>query len=513
MAPRSSPPTQATLVAPNWMGEGRPDEFLNDAGLRTWPTSNGRWQVKTELSYLRQRPDLVWVEHLAGPTGPVHRLERLLAAQRRTVFGDSGGTRIDETTAPQERAQNSDQLVGGVVAWQAATLTARTEDLPVVVERVRDAFLVMRMANSKEPVMDSAGVHLVHRAPQLVHRAKLCLLLHQHEHDPRLQAGDVAGVQAVLAHGGLAFAASQGLYLGVFLGEVYLAPLLGALTLAVWAYCAPRDLGIVVYTIGQPLLGDMGNPVELLQTLPRQGADPDPDRERIPKLSPTAGPAALGWWTRRLSDMFGVLTNPVLATDHNDVYVASKQAHALLSTDQLFRRVASIQAASRDGHARRVVLLTVLDTLERHTGRPITKLCSARFARRRLEGLTAAIPSDAPEVLLPSAERAATALEELQDGFFLARQLGRNTVDVPDANGGTREVEFDRAAADYLKILRDATHGHGGQRDRVGLTNALLAQHYGKIPHDLGLLGYLYLQDLLLHPDNLAQRIFAGGQT
>lgn len=195
------------------MGEGRPDEFLNDAGLRTWPTSNGRWQVKTELSYLRQRPpDLVWVEHLAGPTGPpVHRLERLLAAQRRTVFGDSGGTRIDETTAPpQERAQNSDQLVGGVVAWQAATLTARTEDLPpVVVERVRDAFLVMRMANSKEPVMDSAGVHLVHRAPQLVHRAKLCLLLHQHEHDPRLQAGDVAGVQAVLAHGGLAFAASQ----------------------------------------------------------------------------------------------------------------------------------------------------------------------------------------------------------------------------------------------------------------------------------------------------------------
>lgn len=497
------------------MGEGRPDEFLNGAGLRAWPAGTGRWQVQTEESYLRRRPDLFSVEHLAGPTVPVPRLERLLDAQRRAMLDDSGGTKIAEAAALQERAQNSDQLVDGVVAWQAATLTARAEDLPAVVERVREAFLSMRMAQSQEAAMDSAGVHLVNRSPQLVHRAKLCLLLHQHDHDPRLQAGDVAGIQAVLAHGGLAFAASQGLYLGIFLGEVYLAPLLGALTPAVWAFCAPRDLGIVVYTIGQPLLGDMGNPVELLQTLPRQGADPDPDRERerIPKLSPTAGPAALDWWTRRLSDMFGVLTNPALATDRNGVYVASKQAHALLSAEQLFRRVTSIQAASRDGHARRVLLFTVLDTLQRLTGRPITDLGSARFARRRLDELTAALPTDAAEVLLPGAERAVTALEELQAGFFLAHQLGRRTVDVPDPNGGTREVEFDRAAADYLKILRDATHGHGGQRDRVGLTNALLAQHDGRIPHDLGLLGYLYLLDLLLHPENLAQRIFAGGQT
>ena len=60
------------------------------------------------------------------------------------------------------------------------------------------------------------------------------------------------------------------------------------------------------------------------------------------------------------------------------------------------------------------------------------------------------------------------------------------------------------AAAHYLDVLRNATHGYGTAKSgRVNRTNALVAHHNGSIPHDLGLLGYLYLLDLLANPDIL----------
>lgn len=61
-------------------------------------------------------------------------------------------------------------------------------------------------------------------------------------------------------------------------------------------------------------------------------------------------------------------------------------------------------------------------------------------------------------------------------------------------------------------MLRAATHGHGSNRaGRVELTNALLAHHDGTIPHDLALLGYLYLLDVLVHPEVLAKHLYGGG--
>lgn len=520
MAPRPALPARAVLPMPRWLADGNPSQHLKVAGLRSQPVRGAadQYEVQTEESYLqRRRPGLIEVEHLAGPIVPTPRLERLIDAEQTAELRyDVGAAAIAEAEVLREKAQRSRRLVDGVVAWQAATLCVPVERLPELTAAVREGLLALRTAERPgEPVMNSVGVHLVRRSPRLIHRTKLFLLLLQSSHDPRLRGGDSAALQEALDTGERVFAASQDLYQGFLLGEVYLAPLLGALSPAVWAFNVPRALGIIVYTFGQPLQGNAGNAAELLQTLPRQGASPDPAQARasIPTLSPTAASAALDWWTRRLDELFGVLTNPALAADQTGIYIPSKLAHSLLSAEQLFRRVTSIQAAYRDGHARRVLLFTVLDTLERLTGRKIADLGSARFARTRLDKLTTALPSDAAEVLLPGAERAVTALEQLQHGFFVTRQLGRSIVQVPDSNGATRDLSMDRATAEYLKVLRDATHGHGSNKgERVQLTNALLAQHDGRIPHDLGQLGYLYLLDLLAHPDDLAHHIYARGR-
>jgi hypothetical protein len=137
------------------------------------------------------------------------------------------------------------------------------------------------------------------------------------------------------------------------------------------------------------------------------------------------------------------------------------------------------------------------------------ELCSQAFVQRRLAALTAALSPEAGAILLPSAQRAVDALRDMQDGFFLRLLLGADAIDVP----GRPPLDPDRAVATYIKVLRDTTHGHGARKPKqVELTNTLLAHHDGVIPHDLGLLGYLHLLDLLAHPGDLAQHLYGGGK-
>jgi hypothetical protein len=87
------------------------------------------------------------------------------------------------------------------------------------------------------------------------------------------------------------------------------------------------------------------------------------------------------------------------------------------------------------------------------------------------------------------------------------------TVDLQLRGSSVRSLSVEEAVARYLKLLRDATHGHGSDKESSkATTDALLAHHDGHIPHDIGLLGYLYLLDLLMHPDRVRLRLYRGGR-
>ena len=176
----------------------------------------------------------------------------------------------------------------------------------------------------------------------------------------------------------------------------------------------PRPLGLVVYTLGCSFNGTLGRATELLHLVPTERPIASIPR---PQISATASAEALEWWTGRLSELFGVLTDLAIFTDNCGIYHPTKHLHALLTTEQLFRRVGSIQTGDRDATGRRVLLFTVADTLERLTGWSIEKLCSLRFARQRLSRLEAQVPATAAPILLPGARRAVRALEMLHDGF------------------------------------------------------------------------------------------------
>ncbi|MFC3898039.1 hypothetical protein ACFOWZ_41785 [Lentzea rhizosphaerae] len=267
---------------------------------------------------------------------------------------------------------------------------------------------------------------------------------------------------------------------------------------------------MIAYSLGQPASGTQGDAAELLQLLPVKAPLMT---VRTPKPGPHAATDALNWWVAQLDEMFSVVSDPAVFSDAAGIHSAPRQMQAVLTAEQLFRRVASLQVSHRDLNARRVLLFTVLDTLTRLKGGDLGKLFNLSFARKTLEHLKETIPTEAAEILLPAAERAVKALEGVQDGFYLRRQLGTANVELAGSGGRIDRLAPEKAAAEYLTLLRNATHGHGTNKSaRVDRTNALLAHHTGHLPDDLDLLGYLYLLDVLARPRELRRRLYSEGR-
>jgi hypothetical protein len=356
----------------------------------------------------------------------------------------------------------------------------------------------------------NTSVHVIETDPALVHRLKMASVWLRIEHDARLGGGDLSHIKALNSSGESVFASSSGLYDGVMLFDAYVAPLLAAGSPGVWAINVVRSFGSLIFTLGTFISGTDGDPAELLQLVTTQGTS---EAVKFPRLSASAGIDALEWWTERLNLLFGVLSDLATFTDRQGEYRPAKHLEALLTIEQIFRRTTSVLVAHRDTHARRALLFTVLDSLEGLRNTNLLTMCTLSHASKILASLEQSMPAAAGEILLPAARRAVEALRALQEGFFIRRQLCTTTVELQLGAGQVRSLSVEEAAARYLKVLRDATHGHGSNKESSSaLTDALLAHHDGDIPHDVGLLAYLYLLDVLANPDRLRRTLYRGGK-
>lgn len=92
--------------------------------------------------------------------------------------------------------------------------------------------------------------------------------------------------------------------------------------------------------------------------------------------------------------------------------------------------------------------------------------------------------------------------------------MGRDEILFTDSTGAEQSLSANVAAAEYIRVLRNATHGHGSNREQnVAKTDALLSHHDGALSHDLGLVGYLYLLELMTKPDLLRRTLYDGCRT
>jgi hypothetical protein len=495
-------PAGATVTIPAWLWGSNVPQYFAKAALHATPvdTTADRWRLRTNERYTNSRPGLVTVDHLANAERIRQRVEQI-AAQQFLIDPEHPNLR-DGVQRLAERAERTHSLADILALCQIRTQIAAAPDLADTVVDVVETLKTQTGAN--------LGVHVVRRREEVLHRTHLIGVLLRTAHDAKVNSGDLTELHAANTTGELVFASSRSLLDGVVLLDAYLGPLLAALSPEVWAFSAPRAAGIVVYTMANPVPGCPGDATEPLHLLPQRRSLTPP---RVPALSAGASAAALDWWTKRLDDLFGVITDFTVFTGSGNEYSPAKHLHSLMNVEQLFRRVSSMLIAHRDIDARQVLLFTVLDTLAAVNGRSLMSNCTLSVARSALDGLRAELPADAAEVLLPAAERAVAALEQVQDGFFLGRIAGSNDLTLVYSDGRTEQMDLTRAAAHYIDVLRNATHGHGStKKGQIDRTRALLVHHTGDLPADLSLLGYLYLLDVLANPDRLRTILYKKGE-
>lgn len=448
---------------------GDVEDYLARARLRgERDDKTGRMIIQSDERASRGRPKLLRVTQLAeplsgAPTPLVGQVEADALAELglpNIVRRADIDMRLQRLLTRAAGPASPGSLAAGLAAHQLQTTAATAADLDGTIQTIINDIRSIRLADSGQQAFPNASVHFIQRDQAVLHRTKLASVLLRLQHDGALRSADIREVTEANARGELIFAASGGIGDGLATLDAYLAPLFGAMSPFVWAVPATRASGTVIYALGSQIAGTEGEAAEPLQLLPSRGPDA---ASSAPSLSSRSAEAAIQWWTRRLDGVLGVLSDPAVYTDSHFEYISSKHLHAQLSIEQLFRRTASIQRAHRDSDARRVLLFTTLDTLERVTSRTLTTMCTHSFARRTLDKLRRSLSNDVARLLLPAAERAVSALASVQGGFFLARQLKRDAVEFVDTNGIADYLSLEDAGAEYIRVLRNATHGHGSE--------------------------------------------------
>jgi hypothetical protein len=389
--------------------------------------------------------------------------------------------------------------------WTSGSTRPQLQD---VIGEARQALLKIRLTDTGESAFPDASVYAFSRSECLPLRFKMAAICLRLQHDPEL---GVAGLDTLVDTGdpGFIFGSSHELIDGVYVFDAYLAPLFGSLAPFVWAFPASRGGVTVIYTFGRALSGTDGLPAVPLQAIAFRGAD---STIETPVLDAGSCESALQWWALKVDAFMAVVSDPATYTDATGAFRPEKQLYAILSVEQVFRRVAAVQRSHHDKDARRVAFFSVLDTLERLTGRDIAYMCRPTSVQQILLRLRSSVPVDAQKILMPACERGAKALSELTEGFFLPRQRGRTTLNYADESGVQRALSLEEATAQYVKLLRDATHGFGGKVN-IKRGEALLVQHNGKVPHDLAFLAWLHFLDLITSPDRLRHSLWRGGAT
>lgn len=504
------PPTRARISLPPWLWGGNPRRFLAEAAYHTRDAGDGKFLVQTSESYFRNAPDLVRLRTIAGPASSKPRWSDLGQLVERVEF------EAPEELAPvlerrRLKAEAHGELLHVINHQHLLLYALAVEDLPLqsqyFVEFLKSVRFTEEPAHGPFP---NAGVHLVEVDPALIQRLKTASVWLRIEHDELLERGDLAHIKELSTDAGHAFESSAGLYDGVVLFDAYLGPLLAAGTPGVWAISVARSFGSIIFDLGTLISGSDGDAAEMLQLISIQGAD---EVVEFPRLSADAGHEAMCWWVDGLNSLFGIASDLAVFTDAMGDYRPAKHLEAMLTLEQIFRRTTSLLVAHRDANARRTLLFSVLDSMEGVRGTNFLTMCNLKHAERTLNVLESVLPSPAAEILLPAARRAVSALREMQRGFFISRQLGTANLEFALSPEESRSMSKEDAAARYLKVLRDATHGHGADKESArAVTDALLAHHNGNVPHDVGLLGYLYLLDVLAHPDRVRDRLFRNGR-
>ncbi|MFK0073198.1 hypothetical protein [Arthrobacter woluwensis] len=301
----------------------------------------------------------------------------------------------------------------------------------------------------------------------------------------------------------LLFESARGLFSDTTFGlSAYLDCMCTSLSPEVWAFPIGRPGAVILIIFGAPMSGQSSLPLDKIQLF--SPADYGGYKSRVdPTINSSALAKAASWWIQQLNTLFSVATEPANYV-RNGTYEPSMAMEKLLTLEQVFRDCQSIATATRDRHARLSLAFQALVRIQGLVpGLTWKKVAGLSEVRSTLALIQESMPAELHPVFLPRAEQAIEALEELEQGFFLANLAGEDEVRLPGPRGKEENVPRRQAVTEWLLLYRNSLHGF--DKTPTLRQRALLAAHDGRIPGAIADLAWLQLLALLARPESLSR--------
>lgn len=226
----------------------------------------------------------------------------------------------------------------------------------------------------------------------------------------------------------------------------------------------------------------------------------------VPNTTLETREVMLRWWAGRLSELLWVITDPTRHTDGSGNYDPSVHLGVTLTVERLF--VTSIEIMchkTKDELLRKLLLFDFLDLLEGHGMGTYEKNLSYKKQYALWSTLKESLPEEIAVAFSPVIEGAFEALLHLETGFWSsANRTSKNEILINRRDGtGTDAISLDRARGEYLRILRNSTHGF---KDLASDPRNLsyLANHTAELHENLADLVWWYLIRLLSTPSEVS---------
>ncbi len=501
----------ALLELPNQLHGGDLAGLLASLGLAATRVSGNTWSIHADTPGGRHH-DLLTARTVAGPPRREPQFDILpnvvdeLPAHQLTP---EALTTLEKIRA---NAASDDDLKTQLLYSQIELTQASRQRCGQFTEQHFGLLGRYTLNDTDELLLPNRSAHVVTITQTLLRRVKLPSIALRMAQDPTV-INELRDGSAQVPSSGLLFGSAAQQANSLVLSGSFLDPLMGCLLPYVWGYACPRPMSTVLFGFGRALPAANGLEArEMLELLQRSGRN---SAVSLPTFTRTAAGEAIDWWVMRLNQLFRYLTDPATYIDSQDRYVPHEQLHWMLTLSQVLQLTASLQTTIRDTTAQRVIAFTLLGSFaDRLLGEKVElkTLFSAKYAQEQFNFVKSCMNNHAAEILLPAAQRALDALQQLQKGFFISEQRGIKAVRIHMPNGAVKEFNREDAAARLMVIHRNATHGYGRGAKPKSVTSAevgerLLAQHDGRIPDDLALLPYLYLLAAFCRPDDIRDRI------
>ena len=412
---------------PSWFGGNDFIDASTDAGVHPSlidaPTK--RWAIETVENHFSSPPNLVVHTPLKrnGVTDNWDFLDSLL--EERPQFSLSTEDLAREVQRIQELPAH------GYTSIIDATITAVSlvplQDLKSAVTEAYETLIAIVDADGSH-VFPELSISHVSFSPFLIRRATWARALLRVEEEPTLLTTKPTSVGNELLFG-------TGIHLSsdlLITRDAYLAPLFLCLSPWTWCFKCPRTSGVIIFDFGRQIIGRGSNASELLHTFLPPGP---PQSGPAPQISQSSTANTLKWWVRQTDLLLATVTDFANFGDRSGVYEPRRHVEALLTVEQLGRRIQGIFAHNRDISTQRALSFEALDVLEGLGVVKFIQACTLSHAESTLKDLESNLPADVCDLLLPRAREAIDALRDIPKGFFMSSDNTGCGMELPSKEG------------------------------------------------------------------------------